>query len=341
MKTYGVKYLGSKNKLIPQIAEIVNRIDGIDTALDVFTGTTRVAQAFRNMGIRVVSSDISSYSAEFAKCYIGSTHDDVIAAMPFIHMLNNPKMIEEGWITKNYADVTAQGNVVRFIHPKNAQRADSIRRFIEEQYYGPAIKSILVTSLIEAMDRVDNTVGIQQAYLKNWCKRSLDDLVLRVPVIPTHGPVGSHIQGDVLQIDYPNVDLAYVDPPYSPHSYSTYYHIWESIAKWDKPDVGLKTNRRADMIGDKAFKSQWNGPGALTAFETLFSRLPAKYILVSYADDSKLVSYNDLRDLCQRFGSVTVTEIDYKRNIMSTIGNAAMLTEKVTKNHELLFTIKR
>lgn len=343
MKTHGVKYIGSKAKLIPQVMEAIAETGDVRTALDVFTGTTRVAQAMRASGIQVTTSDMSAYSQVFSECYIQATQVEIDQAKSDIDYLTQWIEPFSGWITKNYADVRGvDESIVRFIHPKNASRADGIREEIESlrgQQGVPA--SILITSLIEAMDRVDNTVGVQQAYLKNWCKRSLNDLELRLPVIPS-GPVGSHIQGDVLSIDYPEADLAYVDSPYSPHSYATYYHIWDSVALWDKPDVGLRTNRRIDRIGDRTPKSPWNHHStAPDAFRALFARLPVKNILVSYGSDSKIMASETLLSICEEFGTVTTWSIDYKRNIMSSIGNAAGNDEKQTKNCELLFLIRR
>lgn len=322
---------------------VIDGLPDVKTTLDVFTGTTRVAQAMRTSGLHVTTSDTAAYSQVFSECYIQGTQHDIDIVKPILlNIADNTSRDEPGWITQNYADVAgADGSVVRFIHPKNAVRADGIREEIERRKgLGRVPTSIMVTSLIEAIDRVDNTVGIQQAYLKDWCKRSLDDMELRVPVIPD-GPIGSHICGDVLSIDFPEADLAYVDPPYSPHSYATYYHIWESVALWDKPAVGLRTNRRADRIGSLTPKSPWNTPEALSAFRALFERLHTKYLLVSYADDSKLVSRGDLYSLCTEFGRTDVIEIDYRRNIMSSIGNAANAETKVTKNHELLFLVRR
>ena len=64
-------------------------------------------------------------------------------------------------------------------------------------------------------------------------------------------PIGEHYTGDALTIDYPPAALAYLDPPYSPHEYSTYYHIWDSIVRWDKPEVDMATNRRVDRCSHR------------------------------------------------------------------------------------------
>jgi len=349
--TAGVKYIGSKASLIPFILETIESdIDEpIRSVIDVFTGTTRVAQAFRLQGWNVVTSDLSWASRVYSGTWISGSANthlqqriDQLNALPGV----------DGWITKNYCDVRAEGNgLVRVWQVKNGRRADAIRDKIEEWSDSGELAQweidTLITSLIIALDRVDNTVGVQQAYLKDWCKRSFNDMNLELPLAPI-GPVGSHLSGDCLELDYPTADLAYLDPPYSAHSYSTYYHIWDSIAAWDKPAVGLKTNRRVDRIAsheefDTHMASLWNSKkSALNAFEKLVKRLPVKNVLISYNNES-LVPIETLLKVLRKIGAVTVHEIDYKRNIMSQIGNAALggATEFVTENKEYLLMVAK
>ena len=156
-------------------------------------------------------------------------------------------------------------------------------------------------------------------------------------------PKSKHLVGDCLKLKYESADLAYIDPPYSSHTYFSYYHIWDSIAKWDKPEVGLKTNRRIDRVTssedyDGSMASPWNSKStALEEFKALFERLPVKYLLISYSNES-LVPIDDLIALCKKFGKIVVREIDYKRNIMSQIGNGEI--GKKT-NKEYLILIKK
>jgi adenine-specific DNA-methyltransferase len=352
MTTYGVKYIGSKASLVPFILDTIKADTGqgaIHSVLDVFTGTTRVAQAFRAQGWRVTTSDLSWASTVYSGTWIAGRPNGHLQAR--VNELNALTGIN-GWITQNYCDVRAAGDgLVRVWQAKNGRRADAIRDKIEEWSDAGELEQweieTLITTLILALDRVDNTVGVQQAYLKDWCKRSFNDLSLELPTVPT-GPAGQHLVGDCLELDYPVADLAYLDPPYSAHSYSTYYHIWDSIAVWDKPAVGLKTNRRVDRIAshdefDSHMASLWNSKkSALNAFEKLVKRLPVRYALISYNNES-LVPIETLLKVLRKIGAVTVHEIDYKRNIMSQIGNATIggATEFVTENKEYLIMVDK
>lgn len=366
LETQGVKYIGSKASLIPDIISCITmhvpgeRIDPfkqrnvgtIHSVIDVFTGTTRVAQAFKARGWTVQTSDLSWASAAYSGTWIENQGDNTHLQAK-IDFLNNMEGVE-GWITKNYCDAKGEDNaIVRVWQPKNGKKADAIRDQIEAWWVNGEIanweKDTLVTSLILALDKVDNTVGVQQAYLKTWCTRSYNDLHLELPKV-TACPKGKHHVGDCLTLQYEKADLAYLDPPYSSHSYSTYYHIWDSIAEWDKPEVGLKTNRRIDRISghssyDDSMASRWNNKkSALAAFEKLIDRLPVKWVLVSYNNES-LVEIEKLETLFKKYPKVTTVKIDYKRNIMSQIGNAVKDkpedTEFKTENVEYLFLIEK
>jgi adenine-specific DNA-methyltransferase len=347
METRGVKYIGSKKKLIPYILEYTNHIP-VGNFIDVFAGTTRVGQAFRKKGWEVQSSDLAWASECYAELFLKTRPTDLVELKQRIQILNSLEGVSD-WITQSYCDiVTSTGGVVKVWKPKNGMRADAIRNQIADWESSGEISHhiamSLVAILILALDVVDSTVGVQQAYLKNWATRSDNDLELKLPTELAEGQVGSHTIGNCLEIDYEPATLAYVDPPYSTHSYATYYHIWDSIARWDKPEVTMKTNRRIDRTHgtfDESMKSEWNkATTSYTAFENLFDRLPVQYIVLSYSNES-LVSLSKLEELLKKYKSYTIHSIDYKRNIMSQIGNAESIEDPSTSNVEYIILIEK
>ena len=125
----------------------------------------------------------------------------------------------------------------RYFQEPNARRIDAIRDEIQRRGSpGTRWQPILLTSLLEAADRVDSTTGLQMAYLKQWAPRSYQRLTLRAPIL-LPGP-GHAIAGDatVVAPGLPDVDLAYLDPPYNQHRYFTNYHVWETLVAWDAPE---------------------------------------------------------------------------------------------------------
>ena len=87
-------------------------------------------------------------------------------------------------------------------------------------------------------------------------------------------------------------------------------------------------------------KSAWNSKStALEAFTRLIDRLPARFVVISYNDES-LIPLELLETTLKAKYSVKVKKIPYKRNIMSQIGNAATNGQTpVTENHEALIWV--
>ena len=355
MQTCGVKYIGSKLALLETImASVAGRGLVPGRMIDVCSGTTRVAQAFRRRGWVVQSSDLSWATEAYAHAFLIRTAESGARIGGLIAELVNVAPIA-GWITTNYCDVSGStGGLVRMWRPENGRKADGIRDRIAEWEGAGHINHheamILVACLIFALDKVDNSVGVQQAYLKSWATRTAEPLTLID--LPFHGDgvAGRHYVGNCMELAYEEADLAYIDPPYSAHSYSTYYHIWDSITRWDKPAVSLTTNRRIDRVSgaaefDEDMVSSWNSKRtALESFMTVCEALPVRQILISYNNESILSGKIVVDALKERFGpeAVTVEEIPYKRNIMSQIGNATIYKDEFkTENVEYLIWVKK
>ena len=354
-QTYGVKYIGSKNSLIGEILSVINtQLESPSSlrCIDVFTGTTRVAQAFRSNGWVVQSSDLSWASEAYANAFLSRTAESGTRIPSLLDTLQDLSGTPD-WLTKTYCDVSGVEGIkrVRMWKPVNGIKADAVRNKIalweSSGFINHHEAMILTCCLIFALDKVDSSTGVQQAYLKDWAARASNPLTLEDLPYP-NGIPGRHTVGDCLQVPYSEADVAYLDPPYSAHSYSTYYHIWDSITRWDKPPVHLTTNRRADRVVsaseyDETMKSAWNSKStALDAFIALCSRLPVKYILISYNNESLIPLKVLIDTLRSNFGDVLVREIAYKRNIMSQIGNASLYNDEFkTDNTEVLIWVKR
>lgn len=60
--TNGIKYAGSKQKLLPYILALVRKVRP-QTVIDGFSGTTRVSQALSQSGYTVIANDLSVWSS--------------------------------------------------------------------------------------------------------------------------------------------------------------------------------------------------------------------------------------------------------------------------------------
>ena len=348
LKTVGVKYLGSKRKLLPSIIKATSELSVSNkTIIDVFTGTTRVAQAYKMLGYKVTTSDLAWASQVYSEAII-CNDGNVEHLLPIVEELNHLTPVSD-WITENYCDVSPKVDEnfnIKVWSKENGAKADAARNYIETLSLEPWEKSYLVCVVIFGLDKVDNTVGIQQAYLKNWCVRSKKSITFK-PILPIKGIVGSHTTGDALSIEYDKSEIAYIDPPYSSAKYYSHYHIWDSIARWDKPEVSLKTNRRIDRKAtsdtfDKSMTSPWYSKNtALQATASLIDRLPVRYCVLSYSNEG-LISYDDIIKVCGKF-SYNELKVQHAKNIMHKIGSGhdKVCPDTSSKLTEYIFIIDK
>lgn len=308
-----IKYLGSKRTLVPVLSKLAEA-SGATTSLDLFTGTTRVAQALKQVGQTVTATDLASYSYAFAKTWIETDASSVNQAELLDAIANlNSLQGESGYFTKAFCEDA------RFFQPKNGQLVDAIRNRIEAEYKDTWLYYPLLTSLIMAADKVDSTTGIQMAFLKQWSARSNATMVLKDPgLLPG---AGTALKGDVIELakSLPAVDLAYLDPPYNQHRYFANYHVWETLVRWDAPESYGIANKRLD-VRDNSTKSAFNSKRTMaTSLANVIAELQCETLMLSYNNESWL-SRDELRAICEPKGEVTILDFDFKRYVGSLIG---------------------
>jgi adenine-specific DNA-methyltransferase len=308
-----IKYLGSKRALLPTLEKIFAS-SGAKTALDLFTGTTRVATLMKQLGMHVSAVDTASYSEVLAKTFIefDASEFELSELSKAISRLNSLSGVQ-GYFTNTFCQEA------RFFQPKNGEKIDAIRDAIELEYKQSWLYYPLLASLLIAADKVDSTTGVQMAYLKNWSRRSSLDLELKVPELLA-GP-GVSIRADVNEAvrNLPEVDIAYIDPPYNQHRYFGNYHIWETMIRWDNPEYYGVANKRIDTR-DPQNRSEFNSKLTMPkALETLIGQLNSKALVLSYNNESWL-SRRELTDMCQRYERVEILDFDFKRYVGSQIG---------------------
>ena len=327
-----IKYLGSKRTLVPQIARIVRGLP-IESAADLFAGTTRVGQALRRLGLHVVSNDLASYSEPFGRAYVERSEQGRIPEL--LDRLRGAEPLR-GYVTATFCEAS------RYFRPENGMRIDGIRAALDELDLDPVEWGTLLTALLEAADRVDSTVGVQMAYLKEWAPRAWQALELREPAVCT-GPPGEVVRLDANELarGLDGVDLAYLDPPYNQHSYFSNYHVWETIVRGDAPEHYGTACKRLDC---RTTKSRYNSRrDAWAAFADLVAALPTPWLVVSFSDEG-FHDPADVRGLLAQRGYVGVAGFDARRYVGARIGIHNPRGEKVgtvgrLRNREFLFVV--
>jgi adenine-specific DNA-methyltransferase len=329
-----IKYLGSKRKLLGPISAVFADLAPGTRVLDLFSGTSRVSQALKQQGLYVCSNDHNLYAHTIARCYIEADAQSVFPEVAeAITELGNAKP-QHGWFTKTYCEEA------RFFHPDNGAIVEGMRNQIDEMDLKEPVRSIILVALMEAADRVDSTTGLQMAYLKQWAARAHKPLQLRIPEMLDG--TGSATCLDAIEAAKGfSGKAAYLDPPYNQHSYRSNYHIWETLIRWDEPEVYGVARKRIDC---KTEKSDFNSRRRiLSAFSDTIQGLDVDRIVVSFNNEGYLHRDEIERILSDR-GTVHTIELDHKRYVGAQIGIHNQSGKKVgavshLRNKELLFVV--
>lgn len=360
--TEGVKYAGSKLKVLPYILETARKT-GARSVLDGFSGTTRVSQALAKLGYDVICNDIAVWPEVFGTCYLlaGKRAKDY---QPIIDHLNSLPPVD-GWFTQHYGGQPNGGCAVQPDGRKkpwqvhNTRRLDAIRQEIEILNLDAIDKSVVLTGLMLALDRVDSTLGHYASYLKDWSPRSYGNLWLKAPAIFSSPGKHQVRRNDIFDLlPELKVDLAYFDPPYGSNNekmppsrvrYSAYYHIWQTVCLNDRPQLFGKANRRrdtSDTVAASDFEEFRRSPRgrfiAVEAIDSLIRKTQAQWIMLSYSSGGRATA-QELDSILRCNGKLAdVVAVDYKRNVMANMKwTHQWVRESEKPNREFVFLLEK
>ena len=365
METEGIKYTGSKREIIPTLLELIRPL-GVRTVFDGFSGTTRVAQALKKTGYTVYLNDIAIWSKVIGSCYL-LNKKPTSYYQSIIDRLNKlPDKL--GWFSEYYGGGSNGGSAIHEDGKKkmwqlhNTMKLDAVREEIDNAVNDEVEKSVLLTSLIYAMDKVDNSVGHHVSYLKQWAPRAYKTMRMVVPKLIIDDKNHRVFNSDIFDlVDDIDVDLAYYDPPYGSSNelmppsrvrYASYYHIWKTVCLNDKPKVVGAANRRedvSDMVAGSVFEEfRKNANGrylVIDALKKLIEKTKAKYIVLSYNNNGR-ATFDAITEILKELKmQCSILEMDYRKNVMSTMawtnewlngGNGHNI-----QNKEFLFLIQK
>ena len=316
-----VSYKGSKRKLSSQIIKFADQVNA-KTVFDGFSGTGIVSAAFRNSGYLVTACDLNHSSYIFGKVFLEGYNPSVINE--HISIINSlPTKV--GWLSQNYSGFVRRK--IRGINTiedrplgltaKNAGKLDSARDYVEQLTdIEERDKNALIFSVIKAADSVFNNSNDQKSSFKEWSKKSLKDVKFTPPTL-VDGPTGVQLRGDIFNITVPEQDFVYLDPPYT-HGvlYAACYHLNDTIALWDKPELdynyAIPRPERASFK-DKNAGAFYSKKTVTDDFNKLLSQIKGHRTVLSYSDAPRnTLTIPELVKICDNYGNVKVTDIEHK-----------------------------
>jgi adenine-specific DNA-methyltransferase len=303
------RYLGNKHKLLGFIEDIIlEKCGKIDSLCDIFAGTGVVGERFNNFDVKIYSNDFLSSNHVCLKTFFGVSTDIQGEIARKISYLNNLPYTEDNYFSKNFGGT--------YFSIENAKKIGKIREEIDNISENEEEKSVLVCSLLYAVDKVANTVGHYDAFRKEL------DTIQPVRLLVPDFDYSRNADNEVYREDANSLirkiscDVLYIDPPYNSRQYSDAYHLLENLAEWKKPEVvGV-----AKKMDRSHIKSSYCLKNATQSFEDLISNAKCNHILLSYNNtgDSKDGRSNarmedkDILKILNKKGAVEVFEKDYK-----------------------------
>lgn len=314
MKINNRRYTGSKYKLMPWIKQLIlDNCQEHDSLFDVFGGTGVVTASLLDITKKSIINDFLYSNEVIYKAFFCQESYDLSKLNLYVELYNSTdaNTLEDNYVSINYGD--------KYFRYSDAKLIGFIREHIQNEYDVGKINTkeynILLASLLYSFDRCANTVGHYEAYIKGKDIRTQFVFELIEP-IKTNNEISIYRTDSNELANSIVADIAFIDPPYNSRQYSRFYHVMETIVKWDKPKLSGTA-----MKPPEENMSEYCRNTAPQAFAELISRLNVKYIVVTYNNtyDSKSsssrnkITLEQITDILSSRGKTTVFEHNYHR----------------------------
>lgn len=320
-----MRYIGGKSNLLNDIYNVITQSTvNVNTIIDIFSGSGVVSSFLKENNYNVIGNDIMYFSYVLSRgttalnqvpTFTNLGIADPIAYLNNLDIANTNINLDDCFIYQNYSP---HGDITRmYFQNNNAIKIDIIRITIEEWFTHHLINDdeyyYLLAALISAVPYVSNITGVYGAYLKHWDARTYNPLTLKVPDI-IMSTVNAEFYNNNCDIILPNIvgDLLYADPPYNSRQYLPNYHVLETIARYDNPQIHGVTGMRNYQHQKSDFCTVRGVEGA---FRRMIENANVRYVLISYNNEG-LLSTERLSAICQEYAinnSFELHEIDYRR----------------------------
>lgn len=307
------RYLGNKNSILDFIDEIIKKEVGeFDSFCDLFSGTGVVGAYFNAKDKKIISNDLLYQNFISLNAFLNSDEFDEVKIKNIIDKFNASSTTRENYFSKNFGD--------KYFSSSVAKKIGFIREEIKKLFISDAInlkeKHILLTSLNYSIDRIANTVGHYDAFIKKDIREQKFEMkMLDVDLAKNKNNEVHNADANLLIRDI-ECDVLYLDPPYNSRQYCDAYHLLENLSLWQKPEVfGV-----AKKFDRSKIKSDYSLKAAADSFDDLIKNAKCKYILLSYNNmgergnsrSNAKISDEDIMKSMSKRGKVKVFEKNYK-----------------------------
>ncbi len=353
-----ITYIGNKRSLLGFLDKAIsivqaelgkNKLDFVD----VFSGSGVVSRYFKRFASSLYANDQERYCRTINTCYLSNRSEIDMGNLraTYGRLLDHlaDERLSPGFISELYAprdDRDIQPGERVFYTTRNAMYIDTARRLIGE--LEPTQRPFFLAPLIYEASVHNNTSGVFKGFYKNSetgigqfggngrnaLKRILGEISLPFPVF-------SRFECDVhvLQMDanelwrfLPEVDLAYIDPPYNQHPYGSNYFMLNLIDTYERPE---------NISGVSGIPVGWNKSKynvrseARSSLSDLCRRIPAKYLLISFNSEG-FIDSREMVEMLESMGNVRTMETPY-----NTFRGSRNLSGRDIHVTELLYLVRK
>jgi adenine-specific DNA-methyltransferase len=331
-KVYNRRYTGSKLKLADWIIDTIRKNCQGDSFFEVFAGTSVVSAKIAPLMKRVILNDtLDANNVIYKAFYDGEKYSQsVLDSFKNRFREIAPASFAQEYFSINYGD--------KYFSNDDSKRIEQIRSILQVERESLSDKEyyILLASLIYSMDRSANTVGHYDAYIKKQIVGRQFEFDLIEPMAFPDTTFEIYQEDANTLVQRVKADIAYIDPPYNSRQYCQFYHIYETIVKWNAPELfGMALKPKATALSDYCRSC------APEAFADLIAKLNCKYLVVSYNNtyESKSgssrnkITLEQITEILSRYGTVNTLS---KSHQYFNAGKTDFADHK-----EFLFIVKR
>ena len=308
------RYTGSKYKLMPWIKELIlENCSEHESLFDVFGGTGVVTAELLDVTSQNIINDFLYSNEVIYRAFFGQDKYDHNKLKGYEKKYNdmNPDELPDNYVSDNYGD--------KYFRYRDAKLIGYIREEVQNDLDNGRISRrefyILLASLLYSFDRCANTVGHYEAYIKGKEIRSEFVFELIEPIVTDNSIQIFRMDSNELARRV-TADIAFIDPPYNSRQYSRFYHVLETITKWEKPELSGTA-----MKPPEENMSDYCRNAAPAIFADLIENLNVKYIVVTYNNtyDSKSsssrnkITLEQIKEVLEKKGKTQIFETDYHR----------------------------
>ena len=297
------------------------------SVFDVFSGSGVVTRLLKGHASSLVCNDLEGYAALLGRCYLTNRSEiDSDEMLSIVEDANNKVdavPYDAGFIERMYSppdETDMQPDDRAFYTPANAKRLDNYRRLFDE--YPAKYKDLLMGPLLSEASIHVNTAGHFKSFYRdlegipryggagrNALKRIKSQIAMSTPILSRFECDYTVFQeeANTLVPHIKDIDVAYVDPPYSQHPYGSNYFMLNLLVSYEKP---VAVSRKSGIPVNWKRSGYNSASTSYTLLGDLFRNLNASFLIVSYSNEG-FVSPPQIKKLLNKIGKVDEMRIPY------------------------------